>query len=81
MRTKKVFGSISEEKRQRILEKLREAYPCDLCVKEVAKKVGISTPTASTYLKVLVASGEIEISRRFGKLAFYRLKKLKKEEG
>jgi len=28
-----------------------------------------------------MASGEVEISRRFGKLAFYRLKKIKKEEG
>jgi len=28
-----------------------------------------------------MASGDVEISRCFGKLAFYRLKKIKKEEG
>ena len=76
----KNFLASKEKVRQRILQKLREVYPCDLCVKEVAEKVGVSAPTASTYLKVLVASGEVEISRQFGKLAFYRLKKVKKEE-
>ena len=64
--------------KERILQKLREVYPCDLCVKEVAERGGISAPTASTYLRVLVASREIEISRRFGKLVFYRSKEVKK---
>ncbi len=65
----------TEKTKQKILLKLREVYSCDLCVKEIAKKVGISASTTSTYLKVLVASGEAGISHRFGELVFYHLKK------
>jgi len=69
------LASLKKETKEKLLNKLREVYPCDLCVKEIAEKIRISAPTASTYLKVLAASGEIEISRKFGKLTFYRFKK------
>jgi len=70
MQVKKLLGATSEKIKQKILEKLMEVYPCDLYVKEVAEKVRISAPTASAYPKVLMASGDVEISRRLGSLHF-----------
>jgi response regulator of citrate/malate metabolism len=78
MRLKHAFASLSEDTKKKILKTLQQAHPCDLCIKEVARKTKISAVTASTYLKVLVASNEVEVSRKFGKLAFYRLKVSKK---
>ena len=66
---------MSEEKKNQILRALKEVYPCDLCVVEIADKVGISRITASRYIAELKGEGKIEVTRKFGKVVFYRLKK------
>jgi len=65
--------SISTE--EKVLKVLSEAYPLDFSIGEVAKRAGISKPTASTWLKVLEAEGKIILSRKIGKAKFYRIKK------
>jgi DNA-binding transcriptional ArsR family regulator len=62
-------------KKDKIVNELRKVYPCDLSVGEVAKKVRISDPTASTYLRILKAQGIVEVSRKVGNAVFYRMKK------
>jgi len=41
----------------------------------VAKKVKVSDPTASAYLRILAAEGKVEISRKVGNAVFYREKR------
>jgi DNA-binding transcriptional ArsR family regulator len=60
--------------KQKILELLEKEFPRDFSIGEVAKQVGIARPTASTWLKVLLAEGKIEISRKVGNAIFYRFK-------
>jgi len=59
----------------RIAAELEKIHPCDLSAGEVAKKLKVSDPTASTYLRILVAEGRVEVSRRVGNAVFYRFKK------
>ena len=66
---------MGEDKKKKILEELGRIYPLDLSVREVSRQTGMSDPTASTYLKVLEAQGDIEISRKVGNAIFYRFKK------
>jgi DNA-binding transcriptional ArsR family regulator len=63
------------DKKAEIVKELEKIHPCDLSVGEVARKVKISDPTASTYLRILSAEGEVEISRKVGNAVFYRIKK------
>jgi response regulator of citrate/malate metabolism len=66
---------LKEEIKRRIINELRETYPCDLTIKEVAQRVKISDITAAKYLDVMAASGEVEVSRKIGKIPFFRLKR------
>jgi len=66
---------MSEEIKQRILKILEEVYPCDLCIIEIARKVGMSRITVARYVGELKGEGKIEVSRKFGKMIFYKLKK------
>ena len=68
---------LKKEIKERVLEELRKVYPCDLTIKEVAQKAKISDITASKYLDVMAAAGEVEISRRIGRIPFFRLRKKK----
>ena len=66
---------MGEDKKRRILCELDKIYPLDLSIKEVSQHLGISSPTASTYLRILEAKGEIEVSRKVGNAVFYRKKR------
>ncbi len=69
---------MDEEKKGRIVDQLKRIYPCDLSISEISQKVKLSNPTASTYLKVLEAEGNIEVSREVGNAIFYRWKRQRK---
>jgi len=66
--------ALDEELSRKILQVLKEAYPLDLPIEEVAKKSGIHRNTVAKYLAVLLAEGTIEL-RSVGKAKLYRLKK------
>jgi len=60
--------------KQKILELLKEEFPHDFSIGEIAKQVGVARSTASTWLKVLSAEGKIEVSRKVGNAIFYRFR-------
>lgn len=66
---------MAEENKENILTVLKEAYPGDLSIGEVAQRSRLSRGTASTWLKVLKAEDKIELSRKVGRAVFYRVKK------
>ena len=66
---------MDEEKKKRIMTELNKIYPLDLSIKEVSRRVELSEPTTSTYLRVLEAQQAIEVSRKVGNAIFYRSKK------
>ena len=66
---------MGQENKDKVFSALREAYPMDLSIGEVAQKSDLSRPTASTWLKVLEAESKIEFSRKVGPAVFYRVKK------
>jgi DNA-binding IclR family transcriptional regulator len=70
-RIKGVKGA--EDVKGRVLELLKQAYPLDLPIKEMARRLGISRTTASKYVAVLEAEGRIEC-RVVGRAELYRLK-------
>ena len=43
---------------------LRGIYPQDLLIGEVANKLGMVRSTASSWLRVLMAEGKMEVSRK-----------------
>jgi DNA-binding IclR family transcriptional regulator len=66
---------MAEENKGKVLTALEEAYPGDLSIMEVARRSRLSRGTASTWLRVLAAEGQIEFSRKVGPAVFYRAKK------
>jgi predicted ArsR family transcriptional regulator len=60
--------------KQKILELLKEEFPGDFSIGEIAKQVGVARSTASTWLKVLSAEDKIEVSRKVGNAIFYKFK-------
>lgn len=58
----------------KLINAFQEATPADLSVSEAAKRAGISPNTASTYIKVLIAEGRLEKSRRIGNAKLFRVK-------
>lgn len=65
---------MNKETKEKILKELKNVYPCDLSLGEIAKKIGVSDITASKYVSVLQAEGKIEISRKIGNAVLYRIK-------
>lgn len=61
-------------KKDKIVGELKKIFPCDLSINEISRRIKLSSPTASTYLKVLEAEGNIEVSRKVGNAIFYRWK-------
>ena len=51
-----------------------EAAPADLSMSDAARRAGVSLATASTYIKVLVAEGALEESRRIGNAKLFRVR-------
>ena len=60
----------------KVLKVFEDAYPTDLSIMDAAKGAGVMHGTASTYIKVLVAEGRLEETRRMGNAVLFRLKKL-----
>lgn len=71
----KTMSGQAERQKRKILRELEKVYPCDLSTLEVARMANISKLTADKYLKILEASGEIEVSRKIGRVFLYRVKK------
>lgn len=66
---------MAEENKENILTVMKEEYPGDLSIGEVAQRSRLSRGTAATWLKVLKAEDKIELSRKIGRAVFYRVKK------
>ncbi|MBD3226835.1 MAG: ArsR family transcriptional regulator [Candidatus Lokiarchaeota archaeon] len=58
--------SLNEEIKGKILDFLKEHYPRDYNIQEIADALDLNRTTVSTYLKVMLASGEIKKSRTIG---------------
>lgn len=59
-----------------ILDVFRSSVPKDLSVSEAADLARVSPNTASTYIRVLVAEGTLEESRRIGNAKLFRPKEV-----
>jgi len=60
--------------KRRVLRAFEEATPTDLSISDAARRAGVSLATASTYIKVLVAEGALEESRRIGNAKLFRVR-------
>ncbi len=60
--------------KKRIIQYLKDNYPKDFNIQEVADELGIHRNTMSTYLKVLHAEKKITLSRKIGKMNMYEFK-------
>ena len=69
------MNKVSESPEQKILECLRNAYPKDLSIEEVAKRTGIHRNTVSKYIWGLEREGKIKISRKVGRAKMYTIVK------
>ena len=61
------------ESKDKVLDAFLQAAPVDLSVSEAAGRAKVSLNTASTYIKVLVAEGLLQESRRIGNAKLFRL--------
>jgi DNA-binding IclR family transcriptional regulator len=43
-----------------VLELLKQVYPLDLSIKEIARRLGVSRVTVSKYVAVLEGEGRVE---------------------
>jgi len=60
--------------KRRVLKAFNEAAPLDLSISEAGRRARVGTATAATYIKVLVAEGALEESRRVGNAKFFRVR-------
>lgn len=67
------------EIKQKILEFLKQYYPRDFSIQEVAGGTKLHRNTASVYLKVMVAEKKVVITRKIGKANLYMFLKLKNQ--
>jgi len=66
---------VSESPEQKIIECLRNEYPKDLSIEEVAKRTGMHRNTVSKYIWGLEREGKIKISRHVGRAKMYTIVK------
>ena len=64
----------STDAKAKTLAAFQDAAPSDLSVSEAARRARVSPNTASTYIKVLLAEGVLEESRRIGNAKLFRTK-------
>jgi ArsR family transcriptional regulator, arsenate/arsenite/antimonite-responsive transcriptional repressor len=69
----RLFKTLADRSRLRILNCLLEADGEPVCVCEFQPTLGISQPTVSHHLKLLVEAGLLEREKQ-GTFAYYRLK-------
>jgi len=62
---------VSDSPEQKILECLRNEYPKDLSIEEVAKRTQMHRNTVSKYIWGLEREGKIKISRKVGRAKMY----------
>ncbi|KKM74048.1 hypothetical protein LCGC14_1404310 [marine sediment metagenome] len=62
---------LNPEIRKLIFEFLRDKYPKDFNIQEIADKTEIHRNTVSTYVKVLVAEKKLKVTRTMGKINLY----------
>ncbi|MBI2917610.1 MAG: winged helix-turn-helix transcriptional regulator [Chloroflexi bacterium] len=65
---------VSTDAKAKVLAAFHKAAPADISVSEAADRAHVSPNTASTYIKVLVAEGVLEESRKIGNAKLFRLK-------
>ena len=65
------MNKVSESPEQKILKCLRNEYPKDLSIEEVAKRTGMHRNTVSKYVWGLERGGKIKISRKVGRAKMY----------
>jgi len=66
---------MNQEHEQRILKCLKEEYPRDLSIEEIAIKTGIHRNTVSKYIWGLEKEGRVKISRKIGRAKMYTVNK------
>jgi len=62
---------LNPEIKERIFEFLRDNYPKDFNIQEIADKTEIHRNTVSTYVKVLVVEKKLKVTRKMGKINLY----------
>jgi DNA-binding IclR family transcriptional regulator len=62
---------MSQTPEQKILNCLRDEYPRDLSIEEIAKKSGIHRNTISKYIWGLEKERKVKISREIGRAKMY----------
>jgi ArsR family transcriptional regulator len=67
-----VFKALAEPTRLRLVSIIAAHQGAEACVCDLTEPVGLSQPTVSHHLKVLVDAGLLEREQR-GKWAYYRL--------
>jgi response regulator of citrate/malate metabolism len=60
--------------KRRVLKAFKDAAPLDLSISEAGSRARVSDATAATYIKVLVAGGVLEESRRIGNAKLFRVR-------
>lgn len=58
----------------RVLKVFQEAAPVDLSMSDAARRAGVSLAMAPTSIRVLVAEGALEESRRIGNAKLFRVR-------
>ncbi len=64
LKMSEVFGALSDPTRLRIIRMLASNMESDLCVVELAKKVGISQPALSQHIRILKNVGILDGNRK-----------------
>lgn len=67
-----ILKAVSDPVRLRILSLIRQARESEACVQDLTQQLGISQPTTSRHLKILVTAGLLHREQR-GKWAWYRV--------
>lgn len=70
----RVFKALADPARVRLLSMIAGAEQQEACVCDLIEPVGLSQPTVSHHLKVLLDAGLVERERR-GSWAYYRLRR------
>jgi len=65
---------MAENAEAKVLRAFQEAALADLSISEAARRAGVSLATASICIRVLVAEGALEESRRIGNAKLFRVK-------
>jgi DNA-binding IclR family transcriptional regulator len=62
---------MSQTFEQEILRCLKDQYPKDLSIEEIAAKTGVHRNTVSKYIWGLEKEGKVKISRKIGRAKMY----------